>query len=86
MELTMEGACSSKGKTLTLVCPICEHCNEDDWHVLMDCHDSILARQIAGIDGIITARSQQNSPVKDIITNICRYEYRDVVGKFARVL
>jgi hypothetical protein len=44
-----------------LVCPICEHCNEDDWHVLMDCHDSILARQIAGIDGIITARCMQSA-------------------------
>jgi hypothetical protein len=36
----------------------------------MDYHDSILARQIAGIDGIITAHSQQNSPVKDTIMNI----------------
>jgi hypothetical protein len=55
------GSDSKKGVSHSLVCPICEHCNEDDWHVLMDCHDSILVRQIAGINGIITARCMQSA-------------------------
>jgi hypothetical protein len=36
--------------------PICDHDNEDDWHVLFSCSDSVQARQFAGLDHIISAR------------------------------
>ncbi|KAK2449324.1 hypothetical protein QL285_008530 [Trifolium repens] len=33
-----------------LICPICEHGNEDDWHIFFNCHESIQAIQSAGLD------------------------------------
>ncbi|PNX72433.1 pentatricopeptide repeat-containing protein [Trifolium pratense] len=30
-----------------LICPTCEHCNEDDLHALFHCNDSLVARQTA---------------------------------------
>ncbi|PNX74584.1 hypothetical protein L195_g030509, partial [Trifolium pratense] len=47
---------------------------------------SILAQQSAGLGDIIIQRCQQLSTVKDILTNICRYEDRNIAGQFAAVL
>jgi hypothetical protein len=32
-----------------LICPICEHIDEDNWHAFFNCHDSIHAKQSAGL-------------------------------------
>ncbi|MCI40824.1 pentatricopeptide repeat-containing protein, partial [Trifolium medium] len=36
-----------------LSCPLCNHDNEDDWHVLFGCDVSIQARQTAGLELIV---------------------------------
>jgi hypothetical protein len=64
-------------------CPLCNHDNEDDWHVLFSCVDSLQTRNFAGIDHIISSRLQQHSNVKDVILDICANEDADTAGQFA---
>jgi ribonuclease HI len=66
-----------------LICPICEHGNEDDWHIFFNCHESIQAIQSAGLDHVITARTQHFSTVAELIFSICTNEDRATAGRFA---
>jgi hypothetical protein len=53
-----------------LICPICEHSNEDDWHVFINCIDSMLARQVASLDQLVVARVQNFSTLPELIFSI----------------
>ncbi|MCH82815.1 RNA-directed DNA polymerase (Reverse transcriptase), partial [Trifolium medium] len=70
----------------TLLCPLCEQYNEDDWHVFFTCNDSVQARQAAGLDSIITDRIQQYNNVAEVIHAICFGADRDTAGLFATLL
>jgi ribonuclease HI len=69
-----------------LLCPLCELNNEDDWHVFLTCNDSVLARQTAGLDHIVTARVQSCQTLSEIIFTICQEESRSTAGQFATLL
>jgi hypothetical protein len=60
-----------------------EQCNEDEWHFLLDCHDSRIAIQAAGFESIFAARVQNFNTVKEILMHICRYEDKNTAGKGA---
>jgi hypothetical protein len=66
-----------------LICPLYEHSNEEEWHFMLDCHDSKLAQQAAGLDGIISSQVQRFNIVKEVIMHICRYEDKAKAGRFA---
>jgi ribonuclease HI len=66
-----------------LSCPLCNEVNEDDWHVLFDCETSILARQQAGMDHIISPPLQHYSSAKEVIFAICSTADADTAGLFA---
>jgi hypothetical protein len=66
-----------------LNCPLCDQNDEDDWHALFTCYDSIQARQSAGLDHIITSRLQQHSNAREMIRDICSTEDRNTAGQFA---
>ncbi|CAJ2662610.1 unnamed protein product [Trifolium pratense] len=70
----------------TLLCPLCDLCNEDDWHILFSCTVSMQARQAAGLELSILNRMQQMSSAKDIILAICEGEDADTAGRFAMLL
>jgi hypothetical protein len=55
------------------ICPLCEQCSED-WHILLDCHDSKLAIQNAIFESIFVAQVQNFITVKEILKRICRYK------------
>ncbi|PNX83965.1 hypothetical protein L195_g040016, partial [Trifolium pratense] len=61
----------------------CNQNNEDDWPVLFNCNDSILARQAAGLEHVITARLQQFGTAKEVTKAICHEEDRATAGMFA---
>jgi hypothetical protein len=52
-----------------LICPICDQYNEDDWHIIFHCNDSILASQSAGLEHVVAARLQQYNTVKEVISS-----------------
>ncbi|GAU45901.1 hypothetical protein TSUD_401110 [Trifolium subterraneum] len=49
-------------------------------------NESIIVRQIAGLEDMITTRCIRLTTVKDVVMNICRFEDRDTVGQFAVLL
>jgi hypothetical protein len=55
--------------TCPLICPICDQYNEDDWHIIFHCNDSILASQSAGLEHVVAARLQQYNTVKEVISS-----------------
>ncbi|MCH93230.1 putative reverse transcriptase, partial [Trifolium medium] len=63
--------------------PLCENCNEDEWHILFNCNDSIQARQAAGLEQFIGTRIHQFSTVKDLILDIFRKENKEIAGRCA---
>ncbi|GAU14523.1 hypothetical protein TSUD_250650 [Trifolium subterraneum] len=69
-----------------LSCPLCDNSNEDDWHILFDCNDSIHARQAAGLEHIILPRLQRYNNVAEVIHDICTTENDQVAGVFAMLL
>ncbi|GAU27275.1 hypothetical protein TSUD_125560 [Trifolium subterraneum] len=69
-----------------LICPVCDQCNEDDWHVFFTCNDSIHARQAAGLEHVISTRLQQLRTTQEVIFNICKGEDRMIAGQFAVLL
>ncbi|CAJ2653028.1 unnamed protein product [Trifolium pratense] len=72
--------------TCPLLCPLCEQSNEDDWHILFNCNDSLQARQAAGLEQVIAARMQQYHTTQDVIKSICHDMDRDTAGLFAVLL
>jgi hypothetical protein len=69
------------GRGENLSCPLCEQCNEDDWHYLLDCNSRAVI-QAAGPDEVISMREQIFNMAKEVIMHICRYESKDTAGKF----
>jgi hypothetical protein len=69
-----------------LICPICEHIDEDNWHAFFNCHDSIHARQSAGLDHLVAARVQHISNAAELIFSTCSEEDCDIAGQFAMLL
>jgi ribonuclease HI len=67
----------------SLNCPICDHNNEDDMHVLFNCVESSLARQSAGLEHIVSTRLQRFNNAKDLILDICATEEAAIAGQFA---
>jgi ribonuclease HI len=70
----------------SLNCPLCDHGFEDDWHVFLDCHDSVQARLAAGLEQLITGSMQQCQTVKEIVLKICQSVDRNTAGLFAMLL
>ncbi|XP_045802334.1 uncharacterized protein LOC123895912 [Trifolium pratense] len=66
-----------------LLCPLCNHQNEDDWHVLFGCDASIQARQAAGIVQFLEPFLLQASSAKDAIHAICSTNDKQATGLFA---
>jgi ribonuclease HI len=64
-------------------CPLCDHIEEDEWHALFTCGDSIQARLSAGLDNVINSRLQQYNNVSDVIHDICEQEDTNTAGLFA---
>jgi hypothetical protein len=64
-------------------CPLCDHNDEDDWHFLFNCVDSVQGRIFAGLDQVVTNRIQQFSNAKDLILDICAKEDTNTAGQFA---
>ncbi|CAJ2647461.1 unnamed protein product [Trifolium pratense] len=69
-----------------LICPLCEQCNEDDWHVLFNCNDSAQARQAAGLEQVIAARLQHFTTAPEVILAMCHGEDKNTAGQFAMLL
>jgi hypothetical protein len=69
-----------------LLCPICAQHNKDDWHILFTCHDSIQARQAAGLENVIAPRLQHHDSAKDLILEVCAVENRNTAGAVAMLL
>ncbi|CAJ2634618.1 unnamed protein product [Trifolium pratense] len=70
----------------SLLCPLCNQHNEDDWHVFFGCATSHQARQAAGLEQIITPRLQQFCSVADMIFSICLTENKETAGTFAMLV
>ncbi|PNX57741.1 pentatricopeptide repeat-containing protein, partial [Trifolium pratense] len=70
----------------SLSCPLCDHGNEDDWHVLFSCNYSIQAIQYAGLEHIVLSRMQQFCSVQAVIHDICSVEDNDTAGTFAMLV
>ncbi|CAJ2643912.1 unnamed protein product [Trifolium pratense] len=60
-----------------LSCSLCDLSNEDDWHILFECNDSVQARQTAGLDHVIAPRLQQ-----DLNKTSLGWCLRDHLGNF----
>jgi hypothetical protein len=69
------------GRGENLSCPLCEQCNEDDCHYLLDCYSRAVI-QAAGLDEVISMREQTFNTEKEVIMHICLYESKDTAGKF----
>ncbi|PNX67203.1 ribonuclease H, partial [Trifolium pratense] len=70
----------------TLLCPLCDHCNEDDWHMLFTCNVSVQARQAAGLEITLSHRVQHMQSAKEVIFSICAGEDRDTAGMVAMLI
>jgi hypothetical protein len=57
-----------------LVCPLCEHYNEDDWHILFKCNHSVQEGNVAGLDQIVAARIHYVNTLAEFIMDICQKE------------
>jgi ribonuclease HI len=66
-----------------LSCPLCNHSNEDDLHVLFECETSTLARQAAGLDSIILPRLQQVHSAREVVFSVCSTADVNTAGLFA---
>jgi ribonuclease HI len=64
-------------------CPLCDHNDENDWHFLFNCVDSVQGRIFAGLDHVVTNRIQQFSNAKELILDICAKEDTHTAGQFA---
>jgi ribonuclease HI len=69
-----------------LICPLCEHYNEDEWHVFFNCQDSIQALQAAGLESIVRTRTQRFQTAAELVFSICSEEDRATTGLFALLL
>jgi hypothetical protein len=69
-----------------LNCPVCENCNEDDWHVVFSCNNSVEARHAIGLDNLILPRLQQQQTIKEAIFSICQGVDKDTAGLFAMLV
>jgi hypothetical protein len=69
-----------------LTCPLCEQCNEDEWHVFFNCNDSFQAIQTARLDHLISARVQNVATVSELILAICHDEEYNTAGQFSMLL
>ncbi|XP_045797933.1 uncharacterized protein LOC123892151 [Trifolium pratense] len=70
----------------SLICPLCDHYNEDDWHILFTCKDSKSARQVLSLENVISVCETQCSTIKELILQVCREEDRDTAGLLAVLL
>jgi ribonuclease HI len=68
------------------MCPICEQSHEDDWHVFINCNDSLLARQAAGLDHLVAARAHRFHTLPELIFSVCNEEDFSLAGQFAMML
>jgi hypothetical protein len=71
---------------LPLVCPLCEHYNEDDWHILFKCNDSVQERNAAGLDQIVAARIHFVNTLAELIMDICQKEDKVMARRFAMLM
>jgi ribonuclease HI len=69
-----------------LSCPTCEQHEEDEWHLLFCCNNSVLASQASGIHHHIAAHIQQHGTAKEVIKAICKQEDSSVAGRFAMLV
>ncbi|GAU23029.1 hypothetical protein TSUD_336770 [Trifolium subterraneum] len=69
-----------------LSCPLCDHNNENDWHILFYCNDSIQATKAAGLEQIITPYIQQCSNAGEVIREFCSTADMQTAGLFAVLL
>ncbi|PNX89307.1 ribonuclease H, partial [Trifolium pratense] len=69
-----------------LICPLCSHDMEDDWHFLFACETSIQAHYAAGLETIIQPRIQLAGNAKEIIHAICSAADEDTAGLFAMLV
>jgi ribonuclease HI len=67
-------------------CPFCDGVIEDDWHLLVNCPNSIEARRTAGLDDLITSRLSRNNTAAALIFDVCRTADRELAGRFATLV
>jgi ribonuclease HI len=67
-------------------CPFCVDVVEDDWHLLVNCPNSIEARRTAGLDDLITSRLSRNTTAAALIFDICSTADRELAGRFATLV
>jgi hypothetical protein len=72
-----------RGVSCPLSCPLCDHGNEDDGHVLFDCDVSIQARDAAGIDQHQFSLLNRTVSITETILNFCANVDSDTAGIFA---
>jgi hypothetical protein len=69
-----------------LSCPLCDHVNEDDWHVLFGCNVSMQASQAAGVEQKLLPYFQSAGNVREAILNVCARESIETAGIFAMLV
>jgi hypothetical protein len=69
----------------TLLCPLCNQEEEDEWHTFFGCEASKQEWQSAGLEAVIMPRLQQNLGAKNVLFSVCTGEDHMTAGLVATV-
>jgi ribonuclease HI len=69
-----------------LSCPLCDHNNEDDWHVVFGCEVSVQSRQTVGLQQFLLPWLQPSRDLCEIILDICASDDKYAAGQFATLV
>jgi ribonuclease HI len=69
----------------TLLCPLCNQEEEDEWHTFFGCETSLQAWQAAGLGAVIMPRLQQHFGAKKVLFSVCTGEDHMTAGLVATV-
>jgi ribonuclease HI len=75
-----------KHVTCPMLCPLCNHEEEDDLHVFFNCVASRQVWQTAGLEALIQPRLQQVNNTSSLIFAICSGVDKEKAGIFATVM
>jgi ribonuclease HI len=69
-----------------LSCPLCDHINEDDWHVVFNCDVSVQSRQTAGLEQFLLPGLQPGRNWCETFLDICASNDKQAAGQFAALV
>jgi hypothetical protein len=69
----------------TLLCPLCNQEEEDEWHTFFGCETSLQAWQAAGLGAVIMPRLQQHFGAKKVLFSVCTGDDHMTAGLVATV-